>query len=187
MEESYIPIEDYVLRKIVLFVLMALMMTAIEYIAGIIFIKHMKVKLWDYSGMWGNIQGIICPLYSFFWAILGAVYYFAVHPNILYALNWLSANLAFSFFIGMFYGFFIIDFVYSAQLMIKIKNYANDHKIVVKLEELKLSILQNAEQTKNSLKFIFALSYDTKINEHLKKYHETRKKLESDFRNIIKK
>ena len=67
-------------KKIILFIIMAIMMTLIEYIAGIIFIRHMKVKLWDYSNMWGNIQGIICPLYSFFWAILGAVYYFFIHP-----------------------------------------------------------------------------------------------------------
>lgn len=42
-------------KKIILFIIMAIMMTLIEYIAGIIFIRHMKVKLWDYSNMWGNI------------------------------------------------------------------------------------------------------------------------------------
>ena len=72
---------------------MAFFMTAIEYIAGIIFIKHMKIKLWDYSNEKFNLQGIICPLYSFFWALLGALYYFAVHPHILEALRWLSGSL----------------------------------------------------------------------------------------------
>lgn len=33
--------------KIILFVVMALVMTLFEYIAGVIFIKGMKVKLWD--------------------------------------------------------------------------------------------------------------------------------------------
>ena len=35
--------------KILLFIVMAVVMTVIEYIAGLIFIKGMKVKLWDYS------------------------------------------------------------------------------------------------------------------------------------------
>lgn len=63
-------------RKLLLFVLMALAITLVEYIAGLIFIRGMKIKLWDYSERWGNIQGIICPLFSFFWAILSAIYYF---------------------------------------------------------------------------------------------------------------
>ena len=37
------------LRKTVLFLLMALSVTLIEYFAGLIFIKGMHVKLWDYS------------------------------------------------------------------------------------------------------------------------------------------
>ena len=36
------------LRKTVLFLLMALSVTLIEYFAGLIFIKGMHVKLWDY-------------------------------------------------------------------------------------------------------------------------------------------
>ena len=44
-------------------VFIVVMMTVIEYIAGLIFIVGMHIKLWDYSKQWGNIQGIICPLY----------------------------------------------------------------------------------------------------------------------------
>ena len=47
-EAYFPPIPDY-LKKLLLFILMAVMMTAIEYIAGIIFIKHMKVELWNYN------------------------------------------------------------------------------------------------------------------------------------------
>lgn len=38
----------------------------LEYVTGLIFIKGMKIKLWDYSDRRGNIQGIICPLFSLF-------------------------------------------------------------------------------------------------------------------------
>ena len=80
--------------RIALFAAMALSMTVIEYIAGIVSLKVLHVRLWDYSRRWGNIQGLICPLFSFFWAVISAVYYFCVHPYILDALRWLSENLA---------------------------------------------------------------------------------------------
>ena len=61
MLESLMPVENPLLKKIMLFVVMALAITALEYVAGLIFIRGMKIKLWDYSDRWGNIQGIICP------------------------------------------------------------------------------------------------------------------------------
>ena len=42
-------IENEVLRNIAIIVFMGIALTVIEYIAGIIFIKGMNVKLWDYS------------------------------------------------------------------------------------------------------------------------------------------
>ena len=60
--------------KILLFIVMSLVMTLFEYIAGVIFIKGMKVKLWDYSNEKFNFQGIICLKFSIYWALLGAVY-----------------------------------------------------------------------------------------------------------------
>lgn len=97
MEDLHL-IANPVWNRVVLFIAMAVAMTLIEYIAGIACLKYLKVRLWDYSNLWGNIQGIICPLFSFFWAALGAAYYFLIHPYILNALAWLSNNLAFSFF-----------------------------------------------------------------------------------------
>ncbi len=133
-------IENPFWEKIALFVFMALCMTAIEYVVGVVSIKVAHVRLWDYSNVWGNVQGIICPLFSFFWAILGAVYYFLIHPHILGALNWLAHNLAFSFFIGMFYGIFIIDLAHSLQLMAKLKKFADENNVIIKYENLKARI-----------------------------------------------
>ena len=97
--EKYGMITNPLLNKLVLFAAMAVGLTLIEYIAGLFCLKYFKVMLWDYSDQWGNIQGLICPLFSFFWAVLGALYYFLIHPYILGALDWLARNLAFSFFI----------------------------------------------------------------------------------------
>ena len=92
-------IQNLILQKILVILFMTIAMTLIEYIAGIIFIKGMKVKLWDYSEEWGNIQGIICPLYTFFWAVISTIYYFFVNDTIIESINWLYNNLMFSFFI----------------------------------------------------------------------------------------
>lgn len=54
----------------VMFVVMALAMTLLEYIVGLVSFKGFHLRLWDYSKLWGNIQGIICPLFTFFWGVL---------------------------------------------------------------------------------------------------------------------
>ena len=161
-------IQNPVWNKIVLFLFMALCMTAIEYIAGIVSLKLLKVRLWDYTNQWGNIQGIICPQFSLIWALLGAVYYFLIHPYILGALDWLSRNLAFSFVIGLFFGVFIIDSVYSAHLITKIKAFAEDNHVVVKYENLKAQV--RSFQDKNAMKhhFFFSLRSERPLTEHLR-------------------
>lgn len=155
--EQYSIISDPFWNKVVLFLFMAVCMTAIEYIAGIMSIKVMKVKLWDYSRCWGNIQGIICPLFSAFWAILGAVYYFFVHPRVINALDWLSRNLAFSFAIGFFYGIFLLDLVQSTRLLVRLKHFADEKQIVIRYEEMKEHIRQVNFSNKIKLSFFFSM------------------------------
>jgi uncharacterized membrane protein len=151
---------------------MAIVMTLIEYIAGIIFIKGMKVKLWDYTNEWGNIQGIVCPRFSFYWAVLSAIYYFLIHPHILNSIYWLAEHLAFSFIVGFFYGIFLIDVCYSMQILVKVKKFAVDHHIVVRYQVLKRSIRLAKEERKEKMSFMFAFKSEHSLTEHLKKYVE---------------
>ena len=160
-------------NKVMLFVSMAIGMTLIEYIAGVFCLKFLKVRLWDYSDLWGNIQGIICPLFSFFWAILGALYYFLIHPYILDGLNWLANNLAFSFFIGMFFGIFIIDVAHSAQLVVKLKAFAEDNDVIVKFEALKAHIRTARMETSQKYHFFRPFRAERPLGEYLKEMQET--------------
>jgi len=173
-------IENNTAKQIVLFLLMSIVMTLIEYIAGIIFIKGMKVKLWDYTNKWGNIQGIICPQFSFYWAVLSAIYYFLIHPHISNSIYWLSEHLTFSFVIGFFYGIFLIDVCYSMQILVKVKKFAIDHDIIVKYQELKRSIRLSKEEYKESKSFIFAFKSERSLSEHLKRYLELQSAFLSD-------
>ena len=168
-------------NKALIFIVMVLSMTAVEYIAGLLSVKIFKVRLWDYSNEWGNINGIICPKFSLAWAVLGAVYYFLIHPYIMDALMWLSRNLAFSFFIGMFFGVFIIDVTHSMQLITKLKKFAEENEVILKYENIKSNIRSHYEKTAQKYRFFFPFKTDRLLIEHLK---EMRGSFES---RIIKK
>ena len=151
--------------------IMMFSVTAIEYIAGIIFIKGMGVKLWDYSNEWGNIDGLICPLYMLFWGILGGIYYYFINPYVLNSLSWLEDNLAFSFFIGLFFGIILIDIAYSTRIVVRIRKFARDNQLIVKYEELKASIAKQRVDNKEKYSFVFAISNNVRaIEEHLNEY-----------------
>ena len=150
-------VESKWLQKLLLFILMAFAITVMEFIVGLIFIKGMKIKLWDYSKNWLNIQGIICPQYSFYWVILSGAYYFLVHPRILEWLYWFTNHLSFSFVVGFFYGVFTIDLCYTFQISTKIREYAKENKLEIRYENLKESIRKRNEEFEERKRFFFAL------------------------------
>ena len=166
--ESADLIRDPVWNRIALFAVMALAMTGIEYAAGLLALRVAKVRLWDYTDQWGNIQGIICPKFSLAWALLGALYYFMIHPRILHALDWLSQNLAFSFFIGLFFGFFILDVVNSANLTAKLRRFAAENDVVVRFEAVKESIRKRKEAARQKYRFLRPLHTDVPLPEILR-------------------
>ena len=158
--------------KLLLFLGMSVSMTAIEYIAGIMSLKIMHVRLWDYSNQWGNIQGLICPQFSLIWAAASAGYYFLVHPLILDALQWLAENLAFSFVIGYFFGVFTIDVVYSAHLVTRIRQFAKENEVDIKLEQLKAHIRRRQDERREKANFLFAFRSSHSLAEHLREAQE---------------
>lgn len=162
--------------RILLLVGMAASMTAIEYIAGILCLKLLKIRLWDYSNLWGNIQGLICPLFSLLWAAASVCYYFLVHPYILDALGWLSENLAFSFVVGFFFGVVTIDVAYSAQLVTRMKRFADENQVVVKYENLKAHIRSAQDQVKEKAHFLFPFHSTHTLAHNLKEAQEALEK-----------
>ena len=170
--EEFSLISDPFWNKVALFLAMAVGMTLIEYLAGLFCLKFFKVRLWDYSNLWGNIQGLICPVFSLAWAVLGAVYYFLIHPHILDSLHWLAQNLAFSFFIGMFFGVFIIDVAHSAQLVVKLKAFAEDNDVIVKFEALKAHIRAAREKSEQKYHFFRPFRAERPLSEYLKEMQE---------------
>ena len=56
--------------------------TAAELVMGLFYQFLLGVKFWDYSGMRGNIGGLVCPAFSLCWAVLALTLVYLVHPNL---------------------------------------------------------------------------------------------------------
>lgn len=166
--EPRLPVSNPIPRKILLFLLMAAAITALEFAVGELMLHTIHIRLWDYTGRFGNIRGIICPQYSFYWMLLSAVYYFFIHPHILDALDWLSQNLAFSFGIGFFYGILAVDTAYSTQIIKKIRRFAAEQQIVVRLEALREELNYNLQQRRP--RFLLSLKTERPLSELLAEY-----------------
>lgn len=157
---------------VIVLVIMTLVMTVIELVAGLIFIKFFNMKLWDYSEEKLNFKGVICPKFSLFWGILGCFYYFVINPYVLDGIVWLSQHLAFSFFVGMFFGVFGVDVGYSFQLANKMRKFAEEKKIQIHYEELKAHLAQHREEMEQKARFLLAFRTEDSMRANLEKYVE---------------
>ena len=160
------PIWQVFVKMLIILILM----TLIEYLAGLIFIKGMKIKLWDYSSRWGNIQGIICPLFSLMWGVIGFIYYLFIDPRIVDGVMWLSKNLAFSFVIGVLCGIFIIDVCKSLNLANKIRRVAVKEHVVVAFEKFKLIVQEREKKIAKKASFFLPFKSSESISDLLTDY-----------------
>ena len=155
------------LDAVLIILIMGVTMTLIEYVAGLIFIKGMKIKLWDYSNRWGNIQGIICPLFSLFWLIVSAAFYFVIDTPVLEAVTWFTSNIWFAFFVGIFFGIFFVDLGCSLHLATRVRKFADEHGIIVHYEKLKETLREKREAAKEKVGFAFPLEKMGEFKEQL--------------------
>lgn len=51
----------------------ALAVTAVEYLCGCVVNLRLKLNVWDYSHMFGNLHGQVCLLYTVLWGALSLV------------------------------------------------------------------------------------------------------------------
>ncbi len=187
---SRLPIETGTpwLDALLIILIMGVSMTVIEYFAGLIFIKGMKIKLWDYSDRPGNIQGIICPLFSFFWLLISAAFYFIMTGPVTEAVRWFVNHIEFAYFVGVITGVFLVDLCHSLHLSVKIRAFAKEKRIVVHYEKLKEFIkdhVESFEQRHASFCFPFRSAralwedlegYASRMEERLKDHTDRHKK-----------
>ena len=127
------------IRLIIFFILM----TLIELVTGLFFLKYYNLRLWDYSKRRLNYKGIICPLFSFFWMLLGLFFYFILYPYFYSKITMIYQNLELSLFIGMFFGIFLVDLGSNLNLAKRIKKLGEiaEQKVPIHFENLKKEVL----------------------------------------------
>jgi uncharacterized membrane protein len=119
-----------------------IILTVLEYVAGLIFIGYFKIKLWDYSENRGNLKGLICPLYSLLWMSLGVIFYLLIYPRLNDMVEILFGHPELSFFIGIYGGLFLADLWHSFNLAARIKTIVNEteERLSVDFERFKLEL-----------------------------------------------
>jgi len=159
--------------RLLICLVIALCMTGLEYLAGSLALRWANLRLWDYTGQWGNIRGIICPKFSLVWAALGAAYTILVHRYMLQAVSWLADHLAYSFFIGLFFGVFLIDVIQSAELVSKIRRFAEENNVIVRYEAIKAKIRAKREEARLKYHFFRPFFTERPLIEHLLELKES--------------
>lgn len=160
-----------ILYDVVIVLGIGVLMTLDELIGGLIFIRGMNIRLWDYSNCKFNYKGVICLEFSIIWTILGAVFYFfLVDPICIFIVKFLSLNwlIIAIFLMGMFYGIFVIDLVESLGVVNKIKVYAKENNIVLKMEKFKLYLREKVAPKES--KFLEPFKAVLPLKEHIKSF-----------------
>ena len=110
----------------------------LEFIAGVIFVRGFKVRLWDYTNMKGNILGVICPQFSVIWLIVDLVFYYGLNPYVYIMFRKMFdllfeggssgqvVNVFLIFDLGIIYGIFLIDLVISLGVFSKLVKMAKE-------------------------------------------------------------
>lgn len=171
----YFIFQSQSINPIIVILLMSFVMTLIELIGRLISLKN-KIRLWDYRDRWLNYKGIICPLFSVIWTIVGALHYYIIAENIINALDWFSENIAFSYILGILTGLIIIDAFYSCKLYSKIKKYAKENNIIIKYEQLKVDIKEFQKSAREKYSFLNSFNQTKPLKNYLNLYKEKTKK-----------
>ena len=71
-----------------LFIVGIIVASLFEFVASLFLEKVFHMILWDYSNLWGNIQGRVAPVISLFWGFGVVILVKFVQPFIQKVINW---------------------------------------------------------------------------------------------------
>lgn len=75
-------LNKYRKNPFVIFFLSFLLTGVLEYICGFLLLKVLKMRLWDYTGYFLNINGFVCLLSAFCFGIGGLLIIYLIYPLI---------------------------------------------------------------------------------------------------------
>lgn len=138
-------LERYQNKSILLFFIDVIVLTAWEYLVGVLLEKIFHTKYWDYSDQKFNLQGRICLTNSICWGVLGVVFVKYIHPFV--------KSLIFSIDIKLLhYIISIVAVVLVVDLVTTIIKVKNIKMTLEKLEELNKEIKTKLNEIKKLTK-----------------------------------
>lgn len=163
-------INNQMFKDLIIILILGVSMTIIELITGLIFIKGMRIKLWDYSSNFMNYEGIICPLFSFVWLFIAFVYYNLLHQNINQFFDKNDLTSPHILVLGIYLGIFIVDNIYSFNVAAKVSRFAKESRVLVIYDQLKTNIQKELRLLKKKSRFTLPFYSPIELTEHLKSY-----------------
>lgn len=140
-------------KPVLLFCIAIIILTAWEYIVGVLLEKIFETKYWDYSNHKFNFQGRICLTNSICWGILGVLFVKYIHPFIQGIIAKIDINLL-NYIMAILFTIFLVDMITS---IIRVKNIKTtlekveniNKEIKQKLKELRALKKEKATPTEN--------------------------------------
>lgn len=156
-----------------LFLLSALLTSALEFVTGFVLEKIFHDKWWDYTDMPFNIKGYICLKFSIMWGLACVFVVRLVHPMIAGLVDFVPHKLG-VVFLAVLYAAFLADVVVTVINVFKLSRRIRGIEETDKLLR-SVSDKIGAELSEKTLTLM-------EKNEELKKYIETKRpELKADF------
>lgn len=130
------------------FLISMVLLTILEFFTGLILDKVFHMKLWDYSKYDFNIKGYVCLQYSLMWGFLFLIYSNFVYSSMDNMANVFLGNTVCIFFLGIFYGVFLVDWSISLGLTRNIVKYSKIIAESINLENLRSELKQRIGKRK---------------------------------------
>ncbi|MCQ3035824.1 MAG: putative ABC transporter permease [Bacilli bacterium] len=135
---------------VIVFTIAAVLM---ELVSGLILLKTAHIRLWDYTNMKGNYQGVICPEFTVIWMVGGILYSLLLNGPVnkltIHLYNLVTNYYYVDFIVGIIVGMMFIDFCVSSDAFSKISKAAKESKAYISYEHLKLEMKEKALSVRN--------------------------------------
>jgi uncharacterized membrane protein len=104
--------------------------TIIEYSASLLLEKVFGLRLWDYGERRFNVHGRVCLFFSGIWAILAMLALVVINPFLFNTIGRVTTVHRY-FYFGALLMYFLIDGIYSILAIVGFKKFMGDLKKIV--------------------------------------------------------
>lgn len=134
-------LKDFQKNVILLFIISFLMLSAWEYVVGVLLEKIFKTRYWDYSDHKINIKGRVCLFNSVCWGIIGVLFIKYIHPFIEKKMELVNPFILKNVVL-------VITILFVIDTIISIVSTINIKIALQKIEELNNQIKEKLDEVK---------------------------------------